>query len=456
MTNIGFGNMVVATDPLEFVKVMQHEGRHPDGLVPFFAGIARKYMPGLVETFPAPELYGRDDQWMNIRRFLQTGLLAPKSARGHLCNISKAAQLASLGACGSADDFGFFLNRCAFDAFASVLFGQFTQTANLETPTDPRHLEFLKNTIYLARVSVDPFSWEAFAAYFFSKLGHETAWWRDIKNRYNQTLAHTELLLNTFIEKLERDELDQYQQHSYFMSSLGRQQAADNMSLQKLKEITWTLLVTSVDTTSSLLYPATINLALNPAIQSRLAEELLEHVGKKDGIRADMLLGKTPGLQYLNAFLRECHRTRPGIGPIAHFKRPLHDIEMHGYTIPRDTMVVFDSHSIQNDPSVVGPDVSEFRPERWLPEEVADRKGTMAEAIDHSLLSKPFSHGARICPAARVAHIEVQCMVAQMVMDWHLALADKTIKSIEELSSVPFLPGLAEPFPKFIITPRSL
>lgn len=449
-TNVGFGQMVVATRPEEFVKVIQNEGKYPDGLVPEMTEPFRKYMPSLVDMLPAPELYGRDDKWLEMRRFLQTGLLAPKSARGHLQSISKSAQLASRVAGMHADSFGFYLNRCAFDAFSSVMFGQFTNTADLESQTDQGNLEFMKSTLHVAR-EITRFE-KPVLSYFAGKLGYETVWQRDFMTRFKHTISHIDNEVETFIAKMESGKLNEYEQQSYFARALDRQQEGGSMSPKQVVEIAWTMLVTSVDTTSSILYIAILSLALNPTIQQRLAEELLQYVGK-EGIQDEMLLGKAPGLHYLDAFLRECHRIRPSIGPVQHFKKGKDDLEIHGYRIPKETLVVFDSYSIQNDLDLV-PDSKIFRPDRWLPEEVNARKGTVAQVIDHNLLSKPFSSGARICPAARVASIEIQCIVAQLVMDWNFDLRDTRINSIEEFPYTPFVPGLLEPFPKLKITRR--
>lgn len=451
-TNIGFGSMLICTDPLEFVKVLQSEGKHPEGLVSVIAQAIFPRMPHIRSILPAPALYGRDDNWLHLRRFLQKGLLSPGSARGHLQSISKAANFASLAACNYADDFGFFLSRCAFDAFSAVLLGDYMRTAESDPSVDSANIRYMNNVLAMNRELLN--AWEPTKAVCANMVGYKTVWIRDVADSVQQTMTHTADVVDSFVNTMERGELSEDQQHSYLASALNRQQEGGAMDAKDLKEIAWTLLVTSVDTTSSLLGPAILNLALNPAVQQRLALELHEHLGG-EGIREDMVAGKAPGLEYLNAVLRECHRTRPGLGPVVHFKRPVQDLELHGYHIPRETLVGFDSHSVQNDPDIV-PDAERFRPERWLPEEVSARKGTPAQVIDHGLLSKPFSSGARVCPAARVANIEAQCIIARLVMDWQFELADPSIATIEHLTSVPFQVGLFDPFPKLRITPRSL
>lgn len=454
MMNLGFGRMVVATSPLEFVKVLQKDGKYPAGLSTVFGEPIEKYMPKFWKTVPGVEIFGRGEVWATHRKFLNTGLLAPKSARGHLHGISKASRLASRAAAANADDFGFFLARCAFDGFSAVLFGEMMHTADLSKAPDPRNIQLMQDVAALNRALLEPGITGLWSASVAQCTGYQTAWFKQQLRRYRSVESHLDAAVNAFIEQMEQGTLDEHQQHSYLMRALDRQVEGGVMSAHTVKGMVQMLLAVSNDTTSTLLTIAVLFLALHPEVQTRLSKEMLEHVGH-GGIQVEMLTGTNPGLQYLDAVLRECHRLRPGIGPVVHFKRPVEDVQVHGYTIPKDTLTVFDLHSVQNDPDIVGPDAASFRPERWLPDAVATRKGTDAELLDHALLAKPFSSGARMCPAARVANLEVQCIVAHLVMDWKFELADKSVTSISQLRATAFLPGAIDSFPRFSITPRA-
>ena len=67
-------------------------------------------------------------------------------------------------------------------------------------------------------------------------------------------------------------------------------------------------------------------------------------------------------------------------------------VSLHGRQLQKGDAVALDGYSIGMDPEYVG-DPEEFRPERWLPEAVAARKGTPREVIDHPFLKEPFSQG---------------------------------------------------------------
>lgn len=446
----GMGTMVITTDPKEFVKVLQNEGRHPEGLTNYFAEPFKRWSPDLVPLLPATDLLvTRGETWADSRASLK-GLLAPKSARGHLGNINKAAALASRGASACADDFGFFLNRCAFDAFCSVLFGEFTQTADPNMARDPKAMKFMEDAIWINQVVLgEPVSlvW----SYYLNKCSMQTSRGRELSQCWFTLLDYTQELLDNFIGKMNRDELDEHQMHSYFMSALESSGGGEKSANDKLIETAQVLLFTSIDTTSAILFSVLVQLALAPDVQDTLANLLREDLGT-GGVEESNLKG--PAMEYLNAVVRECHRLRPPLGPLVHFKRAVCDLELHGHTVPKESLVSLDVHSIQNDPSFVS-DPTVFFPERWLPPAVAARKGSPEAIIDHVLLKTPFSSGARQCPAARVANFEVQCILAHLLKDWNFELADGAgIKKLEDLPNLNLLPGYIHPFPKLNVKPR--
>jgi len=126
-----------------------------------------------------------------------------------------------------------------------------------------------------------------------------------------------------------------------------------------------------------------------------------------------------------------------------------------GCSLCAGTRVQLDFFSAQNDREII-PDAREFRPERWLPDAVAERVGTPAEVLDHPLLRGPFSAGARMCPGARVANLELLCLLTRVVQDWKFELEDKSIASIYD---VPYKFGIVQqpvdPAPRLIVQPRA-
>ena len=108
------------------------------------------------------------------------------------------------------------------------------------------------------------------------------------------------------------------------------------------------------------------------------------------------------------------------------------ELDIHGETIPQDSIIGFDSYSMGMDPQLVD-DPEVFRPERWLDSnEIQARKGTPAEALDHVFFRDPFSQGARKCPGSRVAVNETQLILSQFVLDWKVT-APASVKSYKDI-----------------------
>ena len=114
------------------------------------------------------------------------------------------------------------------------------------------------------------------------------------------------------------------------------------------------------------------------------------------------------------------------------------EVDIHGETIPKQSMVICDTRSVGMDPDIVI-EPNTFDPNRWLDvKQVRSRKGTPAEVLDHPLYREPFSAGARKCPGSRVANYEAKIMLSQLVLDWKISLAE----IYESWRDVPYFNGL--------------
>ena len=61
--------------------------------------------------------------------------------------------------------------------------------------------------------------------------------------------------------------------------------------------------------------------------------------------------------------------------------------------------------------------------------------------IDDPFFSGPFSQGARRCPGSRVANLEVQGLIAQLILDWQLKLPeDLTLSDIDSQLETTLIP----------------
>ncbi|KAL3649488.1 hypothetical protein CASFOL_005891 [Castilleja foliolosa] len=119
-----------------------------------------------------------------------------------------------------------------------------------------------------------------------------------------------------------------------------------------------------------------------------------------------------PRLPYLQAVVKETFRLHP-IGPLLVPHKADVDVEINGYTIPKDAQILVNVWASGRDPSV-WQDADMFVPERFLDREI-DFRGQDFELI-------PFGAGRRICPGLPMAHRMVHLMLATFVGDfgWQL------------------------------------
>lgn len=161
----------------------------------------------------------------------------------------------------------------------------------------------------------------------------------------------------------------------------ARHEDGSPMSPQELRDELMTLLVAGHETTASELAWAFERLAREPAVLSRLTEEI-DRDAEDD---------------YLTATIQETLRRRPVLPNAAPrlVKRP---IEIGGWTYPPGPCVVANAHLIHHDPTIY-PEPYAFRPERFL------------EQAPGTYTWIPFGGGRRRCLGASFALLEMKIVM---------------------------------------------
>ncbi|CAB9511284.1 hydroxyvitamin D-1 alpha hydroxylase, mitochondrial [Seminavis robusta] len=199
----------------------------------------------------------------------------------------------------------------------------------------------------------------------------------------------------------------------------------------------------SVDTTAGKVAWNLLQLGLNPSVQQQLYEEVDGWVQKEGMLVPEMFnRANTPILQ---AIIRETHRLTPAVFINLIKEVQNAPVELHGVTLSPGSVVAFDSYNPGRNPNWLE-HPERFMPERWFSEAVEARKGTPAQTLDHPFFAGPFSQGARRCPGSRVAFLEVQVLLAQLVLDWKLDIAEdiqlQDVESKLETTLVPVWPRI--------------
>ncbi|KAF2304646.1 hypothetical protein GH714_037257 [Hevea brasiliensis] len=164
--------------------------------------------------------------------------------------------------------------------------------------------------------------------------------------------------------------------------------------------------VAGIDTSTSVLQWAFLELVLNQEIQEQLYREIVSTVGK-NGLITEDHVEKMP---YLNAVVKETLR----IHSPAHFTlshAATEETKLGGYEIPTNANVEFYIEWMTEDPNL-WKDPGVFRPERFLE---GDGVGVDLTGTKGTVKMLPFGAGRRTCPGLTLGMLHVNLMLARMV-----------------------------------------
>ncbi|ODM86535.1 Cytochrome P450 2J6 [Orchesella cincta] len=180
-------------------------------------------------------------------------------------------------------------------------------------------------------------------------------------------------------------------------SSFYKEQGEKN-----LQAIVGDLFVAGSETSSNSLSFATLYLSQHLETQRKAQAELDRVVG----LDRQVFLSDKPALPYIEAILLETFRLSSIVAMgVPH--RMLADTMFHGYFLPKGATVIANLYAIHHDTKTWGPDVNEFRPERFLNEDET-------QVVRHDSLI-PFSAGRRQCLGEGLARDSLFLFVASIL-----------------------------------------
>jgi cytochrome P450 len=169
------------------------------------------------------------------------------------------------------------------------------------------------------------------------------------------------------------------------------------LSDRQVRDEVMTLLLAGHETTANALTWTWYELTRNPAVLTRLAEELGSLGGRT--VTTDDL----PNLPWNLAVVEEAMRLHPPVYMMG--RQTKHEIELAGHRLPAGTIVAVNIRGIHRRADYY-PDPRAFRPERMLPD------AKKARPRQHYL---PFGGGPRVCIGSHFALLEAQLALATMV-----------------------------------------
>lgn len=404
---LGQDDQVWVYDPREMLKLFLAEGKYPDGPIRLTWPVLEYGMRREKKTGTRMPLMTVGEEWREHRMKLNPGMFGPQAAATYIPQLNETARdLAEFFPSVAGSDLGRFCQLASFDLFCSAVLGKSLRVIDTEA-ADPRDLKFADDAMnafhYMGDLIFSPLE-------LFAKGKWDTKILKAFLKCFDdQNDRAYEIMSDIDPTATERS----YYRHLIANGQFSQEQACAEVV---------NLLGAAVDTTATTMLWFIYDLARHPEVQRKAAQELREVLGSGKDVDATTLdFDKSAKLPYFKACYRESLRYSP-IGNTGTFRTTPVEIELGGYLLPQGTQVSTMAAAMQFDERYVE-SPEEYRPERWLPEEVERRKGTEAEIIDHKLMAANFGFGPRMCLGARLAVNEMQSLVARLLLDYEIGVA---------------------------------
>ncbi|XP_070003751.1 cytochrome P450 76T24-like [Nicotiana sylvestris] len=176
---------------------------------------------------------------------------------------------------------------------------------------------------------------------------------------------------------------------------------SSSLSWLQMDNPVYELLMAGSDTSAITMEWVMAELLRNPHELQKVREEILQQIGIERPVKESDI----EKLPYLQAVVKETMRLHPTVSLLLPHKAQ-NDIDVLGYTVPKNTQVLVNAWAIGRDPKSWEKPL-EFMPERFIKSSV-DYKGRNFEFI-------PFGAGRRICPGMSLAIRMVNLMLASII-----------------------------------------
>ncbi|KAL8171708.1 hypothetical protein V2J09_023512 [Rumex salicifolius] len=163
------------------------------------------------------------------------------------------------------------------------------------------------------------------------------------------------------------------------------------------------------NTTSNLMVWITVVLAMHPEWQLLAREEVLKVCGARDTPSKDHI----SGLKTLGMIINEVLRLYSPV--VAEIRRTKANTELGGYNIPKGTELLLPILAVHHDPSLWGPGVHEFNPNRFA-------QG-VSQAATYPTAFMPFGLGARQCIGQNLAIFQAKLAMAMILQRFSFELS---------------------------------
>ncbi|XP_046641927.1 cytochrome P450 4C1-like [Daphnia pulicaria] len=199
----------------------------------------------------------------------------------------------------------------------------------------------------------------------------------------------------------------------------------DKLSDDDIREEVDTFMFAGHDTTATAMSWFLYCIARNPEEQKLLFDEV-------DEVFEDSDRPCTPqdaaNLKYLDCCIKETLRMYPSIPGV--MRTITEDTEIGGFVLPAGLSVALLIYGMHRNPKVY-PEPDTFKPERFLPEQSANR---------HPYAFIPFSAGPRNCIGQKYAQFELKVVLSWVLRKFEFSLADPSCPAVSASSEIVLKP----------------
>lgn len=104
---------------------------------------------------------------------------------------------------------------------------------------------------------------------------------------------------------------------------------------------------------------------------------------------------------------------------VSMLRTPIHDIEICGTLIPAGTLLTMYPAVTQHNPTIWGPTVNEFNPDRW---------NDLPSAAHDPYVYQVFYSGTRVCVGRAFGLLEIKTFLTKLLFKWEFHPIDKELE----------------------------